>query len=147
MIPGQLGMMPRTNICLLILALNCQIWPKKWPNETQTEYLCIHCKPFHCKNCRFSLCPNSHCTFTVLFAVTECMQWITALADCRQVLHCIFYYFSTAIFTTFPLQFLLLFYCIFSRKNVVDQPGIEPGTFSMEISRSTNWSMKTWLRI
>ena len=68
-----------------------------------------HCKPFHCKNCRFSLCSNSHCTFTVLFAVTECMQWITALADCRQVLHCMFYYFSTAIFTIFPLQFLLLF--------------------------------------
>ena len=40
-----------------------------------------HCKPFRCKNCRFSLCSNSHCTFTVLFAVAECMQWITALAD------------------------------------------------------------------
>ena len=75
------------------------------------------------------------------------MQWITALTDWRQVLHCNFYYFSTTIFTTFPLQFLLLFYYIFSRKNVVDQPGIEPVTFSMDISRSTNWSMKTWLRI
>ena len=26
----------------------------------------IHCKPFHCKNCRFPLCPFSHCSFTAV---------------------------------------------------------------------------------
>ena len=34
----------------------------------------------HCKNCRFPLCSFSHCSFTVIFKVTQCMQWITAVA-------------------------------------------------------------------
>ena len=37
-----------------------------------TQGKLLHCKPFHCKNCRFPLCPDSHCTFTVLFACKKC---------------------------------------------------------------------------
>ena len=37
-------------------------------------FLTIHCKYIHCKKYRFYMCPNSHCTFNVLFTLIECMQ-------------------------------------------------------------------------
>ena len=39
----------------------------------------VHCKPFHCKNCRFPLCPISHCNFTAVWAVVNYMQWTTVV--------------------------------------------------------------------
>ena len=44
-----------------------------------TAFVSKHCKSFHCKNCRFPLCSISHCSFTVLFKVNQCMQWITVI--------------------------------------------------------------------
>ena len=116
------------------------------------------------------ICSCTANLFTAKIAGFHCVHFPTALSlyfwhsvnACSGSLHsnwgaaktCVYCGEKPAIFTTFSLQFLqlfhcnflLLFYCIISRKNVVDQPGIEPGTFSMEISRSTNWSMNTWLR-
>ena len=52
-----------------------------------TKYYHIHCKDFHHKNCRFSLCPFSHCSFIVVFTVIKCIQWITAVKlDCSSCL-------------------------------------------------------------
>ena len=85
--------------------------------------------------------------FTAKIAGFHCVHFPTALSlyfwhsvnACSGSLHsnwgagktCVYCGEKPAIFTTFPLQFLqlfhsnfmVLFYCIFSRKNVVDQPG------------------------
>ena len=89
-------------------------WPKIQISQrlSQLDWRHLHCKFFDCKNCRFPLCSHSHCTFTAVFAVHQDMWWTTALWEV-QFLHCIFYYFSSVILTTFlpcniyyfPLQF------------------------------------------
>ena len=74
--------------------------------------ICLHCKPFHCKNCRFPLCSISHCSSNVLFTVTQCMQWITAVeVKTQQSLHflqsntCSFWIQISAFFVIYLFHF------------------------------------------
>ena len=83
------------SVMILKISFKIQFDTISAPNRFARKYLAtvwrgpsklnsLHCKPFHCKNCRFSLRPFTHCSFTVLFTVTQGMQLITAVELERQ---------------------------------------------------------------
>ena len=74
--------------------------------------LLLHCKPFDCKNYRYSLCYISDCSFTALSAVDHCMQWYTVVKLVNsQNLHSFKY--DTCIIWMLSLAFSAVCTCIF----------------------------------
>ena len=87
----------------------------------------LHCKDFHCKNYRYSLCPFSHCSFNAFLTVIDCIQSITAIwIRCSQNLQslqcdtCIFWILrstfcalSASIFRGLYLSILHSYNCTF----------------------------------
>ena len=57
--------------CLLI-----QVITSDWISP---EAFLLHCKPFDCKNWRYSLCYISDCSFTAILTVSHCIQWDTVV--------------------------------------------------------------------
>ena len=61
---------------------NSYLFAARSPSHGMTFKVCnvkLHCKPFHCKNCRFPLWPFSHCSFTAVWAVIDNIPWNTVV--------------------------------------------------------------------